>query len=184
MIWHFLISESVSVHGRYVVGLSSVWVRDCRSAVGYDSSIVLMIGFQSVFMSVIYIGPISGDSIPNLTRNDPDMNPTGFTMSSATLSVADSWPIHWKLCGFCRFRVGLAGVTGVLGNQTITAPFTNYQWQGQIPRSWPHWKSIDTLGGKWMNARNTMMIMAEATGLHDIATTVLGNCSCIELVTS
>ena len=43
----------------------------------------------------------------------PDMNPTGFTVSSATLSVADSWPIQWKICVFCRFRVGLAGVTGV-----------------------------------------------------------------------
>ena len=41
-------SESLSVYGRYVVGLLSVWVRDCRSAVGYESSIVLMIGFQSV----------------------------------------------------------------------------------------------------------------------------------------
>ena len=48
MIWYILISESVSVYGRYVVGLLSVWVRDCRSAVGYDSTIVLMIGFQSV----------------------------------------------------------------------------------------------------------------------------------------
>ena len=112
-IWHILISESVSVYGRYVVGLLSVWVRDCRSAVGYDSSIVLMIGFQLV-SCWLSIGPKSGDSILNLTWNDPDMNPTGFTVSSATLSVADSWPINWKFCGFCRFRVGLACVTGVL----------------------------------------------------------------------
>ena len=108
----FFLSESVSVYDRYVVGLISVRVRDCRSAVGYDSSIVLMIGCQSMSCR-LSIGPKSGDSIPNLTRNDPDMNPTGFTVYSATLSVADSWPIHWKLCGFCRFRVGLAGVTGV-----------------------------------------------------------------------
>ena len=49
----------------------------------------------------------------------PEVTPTwtrlpGFTTSSATLSVADSWPIHWKFSVFCRFRVGLAGVTGVL----------------------------------------------------------------------
>ena len=113
MIWHILISESVSVYGRYVVGLLSVWVRDCRSVVGYDSSIVLMIGFQSVSCR-LSVGLKSGDSIPNLTRNDPDMNPSGFTVSSATLSVADSWPIHWPFCRFCRFRVGLAGVTGVI----------------------------------------------------------------------
>ena len=113
-IWHILISESVSLYGRYVVGLLLVWVRDCRSAVGYNSGIVLMIGFQLVSCR-LSIGPKSGDSIPNLTRNDPDMNPTGFTVSSATLSVADSWPIHWKFCGSCRFRVGLTNVTGVLG---------------------------------------------------------------------
>ena len=111
IIWHILLSESVSVYGRYVVGLLSVWVRDCRSAVGYDSSIVLMIGFQSVPCR-LSIGLKSGDSIPNLTRNGLDMNPTAFTVSSATLSVADSWLIHWKFCVFCRFRVGLAGVTG------------------------------------------------------------------------
>ena len=112
MIWHILISESLSVCGRYAVCLLSVWVRDCRSAVVYDSSIVLMVIFHSVSCR-LSIGLKSGDSIPNLTRSDPDMNPTGFTVSSATLSVADSWPIHWKFCVFCRFRVGLAGVTGV-----------------------------------------------------------------------
>ena len=112
MIWHILISESVSVYGRYVVGLLSVWVRDCWSTVGYDSSIVLTIGFQSVSCR-LSIGLKSGDSIPNLTRNDPDMNPTGFTVDSATLSVAESLPIHWIYCGFYQFRVGLAGVTGV-----------------------------------------------------------------------
>ena len=113
MIWYILISESVSVYSRYVVDLLLVWVRDCRSAVGHDSSIVLMIGFQSVPCR-LFIGLKSGDDIPpNLTRNDPDMNPTGFTVSSATFSVADSWPIHWQFCGFSRFCVGLAGVTGV-----------------------------------------------------------------------
>ena len=102
MIWHILISESVSVYGRYAVGLLSVWVRDCRSAVGYDSSIVLMVGFHSVSCR-LSIGLKSGDPIPNLTRSDPNMNPTGFTVSSATLSVADSWPIHWKFCVFVGF---------------------------------------------------------------------------------
>ena len=112
-IWHVLISESVSVYGRYVVGLLSVWFRDCWSAVGYNSSSVLMIGFQSVWCRLC-IGLKSGELIPNLTRDDPAMKPTAFTVSSATLSVADSWLIHCKFCGFCRFRVGLAGVTGVL----------------------------------------------------------------------
>ena len=102
MIWHILISESVSVYGRYVVGLLSVWVRDCRSAVGLNSSTVLMIGFQSVLCR-LSIGLKSGDSIPNLIRNVPDTNPTGFTVSSATLSVADSWPTHRKFCGFVGF---------------------------------------------------------------------------------
>ena len=101
-----------SVCCRFVIGLSSgLW-----SAVGYDSSSVLMIVFQSVSCR-LSIGLKSGDSIPNLTQNDPDMNPTGFTVCSATLSVADSWPIHWKFCDFCRFRVGLAGVTGVSGSE-------------------------------------------------------------------
>ena len=72
-----------------------------------------MIGFQSV-SCWLSVGLKSGDSKPNLTRNDPDMNLTGFTVSSATLLVADSWPIDCKICGFCRFCVGLAGVTGVL----------------------------------------------------------------------
>ena len=88
-----LISASVSVYCRDVVGLLLVCVRDCESAVGYDSSIVLMICFQSV-SSRLSIGLKSGDSITNLTRNDPDMSPTGFTLSSATLSVADSCPIQ------------------------------------------------------------------------------------------
>ena len=103
-IWHILISESVSVYNRGVIGLLSVWVRDCRSAVGYDSSIVLMIGFQSVSCR-LSIDPKSGDSIPNLTRNDPDMNPTGFAVSSATLifggrQLPDSMKI---LCFFVGF---------------------------------------------------------------------------------
>ena len=102
MIWHILISESVSVYGQYAVGLLSVWDWDCRSAVGYDSSIVLMVGFHSVSCR-LSIGLKSGNSIPNLTRSDPDMNPTGFTVSSATLSVADSWPMHWKICVFFGF---------------------------------------------------------------------------------
>ena len=110
LIWHILISESDSVYCWDVVGLLSVCVRDFRSAVGYDSSIVLMISFQSVSCQ-LSIGLKSGDSISILTRNDPDMNPTGFMMSSATLSVAD---IQWKFCGSCRFRVGLAGVIGAL----------------------------------------------------------------------
>ena len=95
-----------------MVGMLSVWV---RFAVGYDSSTVLMIGFQWVLCR-LSIGLKSGDSIPNLTRNEPDMSPAGFTVSSASLSVVDSWPTHWIFFVFCRFRVDLAGVTGVLGN--------------------------------------------------------------------
>ena len=136
-IWHIFISENLSVYGRYVVGLFSVWVRDCRSAVGYNSSSVLMIGFQSVWCRLC-IGLKSGDSIPNLTRNDPDMNPTGFTVSSATLSVADSWQIHWKFCGFCRFRVGLAGVTGVLHWCLFPRCFVTRVSNIKIIPSWAH----------------------------------------------
>ena len=112
---YFYILESESVYSRYVVGLSSVSVRGCRSAVGYDSIIVLMIGFQSASYR-LSIGLKSGDYIPNPTWNDPDMNP-----------VADSWPIHWKFYGFVDFRVGLAGVTGVLhGTTLIPARVSNY----------------------------------------------------------
>ena len=124
-IWHILISKSVSVYGRYVVSLLLVWVRDYRSAVG-----VLMIGLQSVWCRLC-IGLKSGDSIPNLTQDDPDMKPTAFTVSSATLSVADTWPIHCKFCGFCRFRVGLAGVTRVL-QLNFYAPSTTKLLLGYI----------------------------------------------------
>ena len=101
-VWHILISGSVSAYCRDVVSLLLVFVRDCLSAVGYDSNIVLMIGLQSE-SCWLSIGPKSGDSIPNFTQNDPDMSNTGFTVSSATLSVADSWPIQWKFCVFVGF---------------------------------------------------------------------------------
>ena len=109
MIWHILISESVSVYGRYAVGLLSVWVRDCRSAVGYDSSIVLMVGFHSVSCR-LSIGLKSGDPIPNLTRSDPGWFYGVFSNIVGGRQLADSL----KILRFCRFRVGLAGVTGVL----------------------------------------------------------------------
>ena len=108
MIWHILISESVSVYGRYAVGLLSVWVRDCRSAVGYDSSIVLMVGFHSVSCR-LSIGLKSGDPIPNLTRSDPGWFYDVFSNIVGGRQLADSL----KILRFCRFRVGLAGVTGV-----------------------------------------------------------------------
>ena len=109
MIWHILISESLSVYGRHVVGLLSAWVRDCPSAVGYESSIVAMIGFQPVSCR-LSIGLKSGDSIPNLTRLEPDWFYDAFSNIVGGRQLADSLKI---LC-FCRFRVGLAGVTGVL----------------------------------------------------------------------
>ena len=95
---------------QFMVGMLSVCYRfgvwDCRSAVGYDSSIVLMVGFHSVSCR-LSIGLKLGDSIPILTRSEPDMTPTGFAMSSATLSVANRWPIDWKFCVFlsvsCQF---------------------------------------------------------------------------------
>ena len=111
MIWHILISESVSVYGRYAVGLLSVWVRDCRSAVGYDSSIVLMVGFHSVSCR-LSIGLKSGDPIPNLTRSDPGWFYGVFSNIVGGRQLADSL----KILRFCRFRVGLAGVTGVLNH--------------------------------------------------------------------
>ena len=53
------------------------------------------VGLLSVFnrCHVGYLS-VSNRSIPILTQNDPDMNPTGFAVPSATLSVADSWPFH------------------------------------------------------------------------------------------
>ena len=104
----------MSVYGRYVVGLLSVWVRDCRSAVGYDSSIVLMIGFQSVSCR-LSIGLKSGDSIPILARNDPDMNPTAwfyrvFSNIVGGRQLADSLKILRFLsvsCRFCRCDWGI-----------------------------------------------------------------------------
>ena len=114
MIWHILISESVSVYGRYAVGLLSVWVRDCRSAVGYDSSIVLMVGFHSVSCR-LSIGLRSGDPIPNLTRSDPGWFYGVFSNIVGGRQLADSL----KILRFCRFRVGLAGVTGVLNWKAV-----------------------------------------------------------------
>ena len=96
-----------SVCCRFVIGLSSR-----LSAVGYESSIVLMIGFQSVSCR-LSIGLKSGDSIPNLTRHDWFYGV--FSNIVGGRQQADSVKI---LC-FCRLRVGLAGVTGVLGTNVI-----------------------------------------------------------------
>ena len=134
-IWHIFTSESLSIYGGYVVGLLSVWIRDRRSAVGYNSSIVLMIGFQSVSCR-LSIDLKSGDSIPNLTRNDPDINPTGFTVSSATLSLADTWPIHWKFCGFVGFvsvwPVGVTGVKKVVAAADAATDAVETNWKHKV----------------------------------------------------
>ena len=95
-------SESLSVYGRYVVGLLSVWVRDCRSAVGYESSIVLMIGFQSVSCR-LSIGLKSGDSIPNLTRHEPDWFYGVFSNIVGGRQLADSVKNLCFLSVSCRF---------------------------------------------------------------------------------
>ena len=95
-------SESLSVYGRYVVGLLSVWVRDCRSAVGYESIIVLMIGFQSVSCR-LSIGLKSGDSIPNLTRHEPDWFYGVFSSIVGGRQLADSVKNLCFLSVSCRF---------------------------------------------------------------------------------
>ena len=95
-IWHILISGSVSVYCRDVVGLLSVYVRNCRSAVSYDSSIVFKIGFQSVSCR-LSIGLKSGDSLTNLTRNDPDMNPIGLRVSFGKIVGGRQLPDSMKI---------------------------------------------------------------------------------------
>ena len=106
-------SESLSVYGRYVVGLLSVWVRDCRSAVGYESSIVLMIGFQSVSCR-LSIGLKSGDSIPNLTRHEPDWFYGVFSNIVGGRQLADSVKNLCFLSVSCRFGRCDWGMTGQL----------------------------------------------------------------------
>ena len=57
--------------------------------------------FSVGVMSVIYgsqIGRFHTESYPKWYRHEP-----GFTVSSATLSVADRCPIQWKLCVFVDF---------------------------------------------------------------------------------
>ena len=121
-IWHILISKSVSVYGRYVVGLLSVWVRDCRSAVSYNSSNVLMIGFQSVWCRLC-IRLKSGDSIPNLTRDDPDMKPTAFTVPQQHC--------RWPTAG--RFIANFAGFVGFVSVWPVWLGYHEGSYPGGQP---------------------------------------------------
>ena len=98
---------------RFMVGMLSVCYRFEFEIVGLLSVTSPSLCWWSVF-NRCHVGYLSVSNRAIPYRILPDMNPTGFTVSSATLSVADSWPIQWKICVFCRFRVGLAGVTGVL----------------------------------------------------------------------
>ena len=97
---------------RFMVGMLSVCYRFEFEIVGLLSVTSPALCWWSVF-NRCHVGYLSVSNRAIPYRILPDMNPTGFTVSSATLSVADSWPIQWKICVFCRFRVGLAGVTGV-----------------------------------------------------------------------
>ena len=115
-------SESLSVYGRYVVGLLSVWVRDCRSAVGYESSIVLMIGFQSVSCR-LSIGLKSGDSIPNLTRHEPDWFYGVFSNIVGGRQLADSVKNLCFLSVSCRFGRCDWGMTGA---KPLSGPMLEY----------------------------------------------------------
>ena len=101
---------------RFMVGMLSVCYRFEFEIVGLLSVTSPALCWWSVF-NRCHVGYLSVSNRAIPYRILPDMNPTGFTVSSATLSVADSWPIQWKICVFCRFRVGLAGVTGVWGVQ-------------------------------------------------------------------
>ena len=50
---------------------------------------------------------------PNLTRNDPHMNPDWLYCVFGNIVGARQLPDSMKILYFCRFRIGLAGVTGV-----------------------------------------------------------------------
>ena len=102
MIWYILISESVSVCGRYVVGLFSVWVRDCRSAVGYDSSIVLMVGFQSVSCR-LFFGQFHTESFPKWPRHEPNWFYGVLSNIVGGRQLTDSLKILRFLSVSCRF---------------------------------------------------------------------------------
>ena len=81
----------------------SVWVRDCRSAVRYDSSILLMIGSQSVSCR-LSIGLKSGDSMQNLTRHDePDWFYGVFSNIVGGRQLPDSLKFMRFLSVSCRF---------------------------------------------------------------------------------
>ena len=117
MIWHILISESVSVYGRYAVGLLSVWVRDCRSAVGYNSGIVLMVGCSYGVVSVIYrsqIGRFHTDSYPKWPRHEPDWFYDVFSNIVGGRQLADSLKILRFLSVSCRFGQCDWGIRNIL----------------------------------------------------------------------
>ena len=108
MIWHILISESVSVYGRYVVGLISVC---CRLRFQHCANDRFSIGV----ILVIYrseIGRFHTESYPKWTQHEPGWFYGVFSIIVGGRQLADSL----KMFCFCRFRVDLAGVTGELGN--------------------------------------------------------------------
>ena len=78
-----------------------------------------MVGFHSVSCR-LSIGLKSGDPIPNLTRSDPGWFYGVFSNIVGGRQLADSL----KILRFCRFRVGLAGVTGV--SQSVLVRFCRF----------------------------------------------------------
>ena len=125
MIWYILKSESVSVYGRHVVGLLSVWFRDCRSAVGYDSSIV-----WSVF-NRCHVGYLSVSNRAIPYRILPEMTPTWTRLVLRCLQQQCWWPTAGRFIENFAVFVGFVSVWPVwLGynyaHQTrgVYSPFT------------------------------------------------------------
>ena len=114
-IWPILTSESVSVYCRDVVSLLSVWVWDCWSAVGYDSSFVLMISFG--VMSVIYksqIGRFHTESYPKWPRHESDWFYGVFSNITGGQQPPDSIKILWFFCRFGRCESGITNEKSTL----------------------------------------------------------------------
>ena len=100
MIWHILIWGSVSVYGRCVIGLLSVWVRDCRFWHCTNDR------FSIGAMSVIYrsqIGRFHTESYPKWSRHEPDWFYGIFGNIVGGRQLADSFKILRFLSVSCRF---------------------------------------------------------------------------------
>ena len=102
MIWYILISESVSVYGRFVIGLSSGLSVCCRLRFQHCPDDRFSIGA----MSVIYrsqIGRFHTESYPKWPRHDPDWFYGAFSNIVFSRQLADSLTILRFLSVLCRY---------------------------------------------------------------------------------